>query len=904
MKDPEQEIDDELDFHIEQRTRDYIAAGMSPEAARVAARNRLGEVSGVRQACTAVLAAERAAESRRTMVRMSWLDVRLGLRMLAKYPGLSLVTVAGMAVAIAISAGYFAAFGTMLDSRLPFDQDGRVVVIQTRTRAGQPGLGSGASVFDFEQWRSELKSVDDLGAFREDSRNLITEDGQAYLIQVASITASAFPLTGAAPVLGRTLLPEDERATAPSVLVIGYEEWQRRFGGDTGILGRVVGLDETPHTIVGVMPQGFGFPISHRYWVPLRPADAERTEAAAVSVNVFGRIAPGFSLEDVRSELATVGQRMAAALPTTHADVRPQVQSYPMAFIISEGPEAELAVRGLQFGVSLLLLIVAVNVSILVYARTATRTGEIAVRTALGATRSRVVTQLFVEALVPAVTAAGLGLGVVGIGFRWFRDYIGSSSDRMPYWITPDAFRITPGVVVYAAALAAVAALIIGVLPALKATGRRVQAGLQQFSARGAGMQLGGTWTALIVLQVAIAVAALPAAMYHVEEGFSSGLRKPAPVAAQLLRGTLDIPVDARPDDTPARRANAQETSAARMGAWMQKVAAEPGVSAVTFAQRFPGEERDAMVEAEPDTRVSGAGAASTSVLIDAGSGRVATNLFQMLGVRVLAGRSFVSSDASPAAATVVVDQVFAERLGSGAGVVGRRVRYLQRVAGGRSEPGPWYEIVGVVQAFGRTFTPPVGISSPTPRLYHAVQPGDVRPAAVIVQVNGGDPVRFSQRLRELTASVHPTMKLEALEGVVQAFDQARRAFWFLSLGILAVTASVLLLSAAGIYAMMSFTVAKRRREIGIRAALGADPRRVLMDIFGRASAQIGTGIAVGLTLAAGFDRLVPGGVMGGRGHIFLPAVAALMFTVGILAALGPARRGLAVQPTEALRDE
>ncbi|HVH55439.1 MAG TPA: ABC transporter permease [Vicinamibacterales bacterium] len=902
--DPERELDEELKFHIEQRTRDYIAKGMTAEAARDAATRRLGDVSGVREACTSVLAAERAAEGRRTMLRVSWLDVKLGLRMFARYPGLSLVTVVGMAVAIAIAAGYFAAFGTMLDSNLPFDKEGRVVVIRTRALAGQPGLGAGASMHDFEEWQRELKSIGDLGAFREDSRNLITGDGQAYLVDVASITASGLPFTGDAPLLGRTLLPEDERAMAPPVLVIAYDEWQRRFTGDAGILGRVVRLDETPHTIVGVMPQGFGFPINHRYWVPLRPTDTDRTAGAGVWVNVFGRIAPGFSLQDAQSEVAALGERMAVALPDTHEEIRPQVQSYTHTFIGTEGPEAELAVRGLQFGVCLLLLIVAVNVSILVYARTATRSGEIAVRTALGASRSRVVAQLFVEALVPAITAAALGLGVVSIAFRWFREYIANSSERIPYWITPESFRVTPGVILYAAALATFSALIIGVLPALKATGRRVQLGLQQFSARGAGMQLGGTWTALIVLQVAITVAALPAALYNAEAGYRVGLRAPATAAAPLLRATVNMSRDmSTRTDQGKMGAEVIASFKVRMSALLQKLEAEPGISAVTYADRFPGQEGYVTFEAEPETRGGRAEGQVQPIAIGTRPSRVAQNFFEVLGVRTLAGRGFTAGDASPGANTVIVDQAFAERLGPGGSVLGRRVRLSKKSADGTVEHDPWHEIVGVVPAFADGMAPTVSIGDPMPRLYLAARPGDNLPATVIIQVNGGDPTRLSQRLREISVSVHPTLKLEDVLGVVQDFDHNRQAFWYVSLGVMTVTASVLLLSAAGIYAMMSFTVAKRRREIGIRAALGADARRVLLGIFGRASAQIGAGVAAGLVLASALEWL-GGDFMGGKGHILLPTVAAVMFTVGILAALGPARRGLAVQPTEALREE
>jgi hypothetical protein len=342
------------------------------------------------------------------------------------------------------------------------------------------------------------------------------------------------------------------------------------------------------------------------------------------------------------------------------------------------------------------------------------------------------------------------------------------------------------------------------------------------------------------------------------------------------------------------------------MTALIQRLEAEPGVSAVTYADRFVGEERGATFEA--DTSAEGGGGATPPgpAAIRGRASRVATNLFDVLGVRVLAGRGFTAADASPGSNAVIVDQVFAERLAGGGNVLGRRVRHSLPSPEGAAEHGPWLEIVGVVPAFAEAIAPPIGTADPAPRLYHAALPGDNVPATVIIQVNGGDPSRLSQRVREISASVHPTLKLEGLIGVVQEFDQSRQAFWYLSLGIVTVSASVLLLSAAGIYAMMSFTVAKRRREISIRAALGADARRVLMGIFGRASAQIGAGVAAGLAGAAVLERLGGdgGGLMGGRGHVLLPTVAAVMFIVGILAAVGPARRGLAVQPTEALREE
>jgi predicted permease len=902
MKDPQQEVDEELKFHLEQRMRDYIARGMSPEAAREAAAQRFGDTARVREACTSALMAERAAEERRTFAKVSWLDVKLGLRMFAKYPGLSLVAVGGMAIAIAIGAGYFSIVGTFLDSTVPIEGGDRIVVIKNRQvfgtdavrtgRLGEPG----AAPHDFVQWRDHVKSVTELSAFRDDKRNLITNDGRTQLVRVATITASGLQLTRVPALLGRTLLAEDERPDAPAVVLIAYELWQRQFNGDAGILGRTLRLDDTVHTIAGVMPEGFAFPILHRAWVPLRFTGADANPGAGLSLHVFGRIADGFSISEARAELAAVGERMASAFPQTHRTLRPQVMPYTQAFVAMEGPEMELAERGIQLGAGLLLLIVAVNVAILVYARTATRFGEIAVRTALGATRGRVITQLFVEALVLSVAAAALGLTLLFIAFGKLRDYQKNSPDppdSMPYWIEP---ALSPGVIVYVGVLTVLAAIVIGVLPALKATGKRVQEGLQQFSSRSAAMQLGRTWTALIIVQVALAVAALPVAIYNAAGALRVGRLQPAAAAEQLLRGQLQTsrelerPSDARYTD--------------RMTALVKRLEEEPEISAVTFADRFPGgaEWRPA-IEAERDAGPrAGGGSQDPVVLIRSRVNLVAPNLFDVFDVGVVAGRGFVPTDARATTTAAIVDQAFADRLAPGANVIGRRVRFP--TPHGASEPNPWMEIVGVVPVFSNKFTAPGYFGSPTPSLYIPGGPGRTHPATLIVRVRSGDPTRHFQKLQEITASIDPTMRLEELASVAEQWHHDTRAYWMAALGIAAVTASVLLLSAAGIYAMMSFTVARRWREIGIRVALGADARRVLMGIFGRASAQIGAGVAAGLAIAGILEFATPGGNLGGKGLVLFPIVVAVMFAVGLLAAAGPARRGLAVQPTEALRNE
>jgi hypothetical protein len=366
-------------------------------------------------------------------------------------------------------------------------------------------------------------------------------------------------------------------------------------------------------------------------------------------------------------------------------------------------------------------------------------------------------------------------------------------------------------------------------------------------------------------------------------------------VAHTLIKGTLGIANLANEKAAIARLAERTPTL-------LQTLEADPQVASATFARYFPGNDGYATVETEGGA--PGDVSAPQPIRLDARMNRVALNFFDVFGVSLLAGRGFTGADANKNATAVIVDQPFVEGIGGG-NVLGRRFRVSTQNRDGKKEFGPWLEIVGLVPAFAHEYANPGGFAEPAmPRYYHAAAPGDVYPAALIVKVRTAPASRFTQRLRDITASVEPHARFDNLEGVADYWVRERFAFRILSLGIVAVTMSVLLLSAAGIYAMMSFTVARRRREIGIRAALGADARRVLMGIFGRASAQLGAGIALGLAIACAIEFLGPGGTMGGNALVLLPSVVGVMSVVGLVAAFGPARRGLAVQPTEALRDE
>jgi putative ABC transport system permease protein len=863
---------------------------LNPESARRAALERFGDPARVRDTCAPLLAADRASERRRTLWRVSWLDVKLGIRMFLKYPGLSLVSVLGMAVAIAIGAGYFTVLGTWLDSSLPLPEGERIVSIR-KVGGGGTDNASGA---EFLQWRDELKTVRDLGTFRDQRRNLAAE-GRIDVVEVAAMTASGFRVARVAPVMGRVLTDEDDRPGASPVVVIGFEEWQRRFAGDPRILERTLRLDDTVYTIVGVMPQGFGFPINYKYWVPLYVSP----DIGNDRLFVFGRLADGFSMKEARAEVTAVGDRMAAALPEGRSERRPRVIGYTHAFIGIQGPEMELAMRAFQFGLSVLLLIVAINVAVLVYARTATRLGEIAVRTALGASRARVVLQLFVEALVPSLIAAVVGLAIAWVGIGRLLDAVGSEGDGASRLLVLMDFSLTPAVILYVTGLALLAAVIAGVIPALKATGKRVQAGLQYFGTRANGAQLGPMWTAMIVVQVAVAVALLPLALYAGAQFFNLAAKRPAVGANGLVRASIGFSREGRADGVDNQLPELTT-------ALTQRLTADPEIAAITFTDSFPGQEGFASFEVEDATTATAAMATAKGPIVGGRPSEVAPNFFDVFEIPVVAGRGFSEADVRPQPTVVIVDDTFVQKVGGN--VIGRRIRYSASYEGDATN-SPWYEIVGVVPAFSRDFTAPNGPSpqGPSPRIFHPGhpgRPGTGRMSTMILRLSGSPSPQLTPRLRQMAATVHPGLRLETVEGVVETWDNSQKFLRLMATAIIVVMSSVLLLSAAGIYAMMSFTVARRRREIGIRAALGADARHILAGIFRRAATQLAAGVALGIAVAATLDWLADGAFAGGNTLALVPNVVAVMVLVGLIAAVAPARRGLAVQPTEALRDE
>jgi predicted permease len=817
-----------------------------------------------------------SGESKRLeQLRFSWLDFKVGFRMLARYPGLTIVGTVAIAVAIALGILYFEAVDKFQNPRLPIRAADRVISI--RGWDVNTFVPEGRLLHDFAIWREQVKTVDDLGAAIVFVRNLVTEDGHVEPVRGAEVTASAFELMGTPPLLGRALREQDEHPAEPPVVVIGHTLWRTRFESDPQVLGRAVRLGTVDATIVGVMPEGFGFPVSERIWLPLRVDGSVLAPRTGPAVSIFGRLAPDASIDEARAELGAIGARIAASFPETHKDLRPRVTTY--AKPLGEGGQS-LMIRNVLYVVNgiflMLLAIISTNVATLVFARTATRGWEITVRSAVGASRGRIISQLFIEALVLVGVAAMVGLLLAKVALRWGVSLL-AAGDGLPFWITDGLSWKT---VLYTALLTLFGAAIIGILPALRVTKRNVQDALRSEGAARSGLRFGGFWTTVIVVQVAITVAFLPLAAGGVFESNRFRQRADGIGAERYLTASIGMDREDHATDSAAFAARQR----ASFDELERRLIAEPGVQGVAFADRLPVMDQF-KYQIEVDT-ATGAPATGlrTSTLVHVSSG-----FFSAFGTSVVAGRDFEPLDFETGR-VMIVNESFARHVFGQRNPIGQRIRVVSGEIDGVTGDD-WYEVVGMIADFGWQLPLPHEQSA----MYRPSLPAE---HARSLAVRAGDPDALASRLRAVAADVDPTIRLTDVQPLGQVGGGEAKMNWALTSVAWLISFIVLLLSATGIHALMSFTVARRTREIGIRAALGARPGRIVTGIFARALLQISAGILAGSGLAALM------GLGSTRQVLLLLAADGIMLVVGLAACAVPVRRALRIDPTEALRAE
>ena len=804
----------------------------------------------------------------------SWLDVNLGYRMLKKYPVLTSIGVLSLSVTVGGAAAFFVFSNNFIDPRLAIEEADRLVGIQLWDVASN--RLEMKALHDFGVWREELESVEELGAFVRYQPNLITSDGRSEPVLGSRITSSAFGVARTAPLLGRPLIEADERPGAEDVVVLGFDVWRQVFAGDSSVLGRTVRLGPSVHTVVGVMPAGFRYPFNDDVWVPLRedPLATEPLEGPLVSV--VGRLADASSIERARAELTALGQRMAAEHPGTHESLRPRIDSF--ARTMWGGPTLPFPAG--RAALLALLVVVCANVGALVYARNATRVPEVTVRRALGASRARILLQLFVEAVILSTLGALGGVLLarwsMGMLARITASFETGGTLVLPYWWQWELGRAS---LFYVAGLTVLSAVVVGLLPAVKLT-RQPTGKLLKLAGRGTAAppfgRLAKLGTALQVgLSVgllAIAAAQLPTLLGPSEPSLGS-LPTDRTLTGQLEPG--EIPA------TSAEMALANTATWAFARELAVRLAREPEVSAVTLASSFPG-------QSHPRRMVEVEGGAVTPGQVSLA--RIDERFFDAMEAPLLAGRNFdsrdVREDGAPAS-VAIANRSFVQRLLRDENAIGRRVRFLAPGA----EPGPWLEIVGVVGDLGMSVSDPEAAQG-----LYLPQTYDAYPTAFAFRV-AGDASAFEPRLRALAAEVGPGLRLLQVRSLRAIVDSARTAQRWAYLGILFATLAALGLSLTGVYAVTSFLVSQRTPEIGIRVALGASPEQIAITLLTRALAPAMLGIALGAVLAVGLGAVAGLGSVGVAIGVSLAMLAAVL-----LACIAPARRALGVRPTEAIQ--
>lgn len=863
---------EEMRFHVEQETEHNLRRGLSPREARRLALRAFGGIDRFAEA-----AHDERSGARWSEFRVSWLDWKLGTRMLAKYPGMSIISIMTMAAAIGLGAGWFEMTMLFVDPRLPLDDGDRIVRIEyLDSRTLNPEQ---RTMHEFTQWREQLANIGEVSAHRTVQRNLLLEGRAPQIVRVAEMSATGFGVTRVPPLLGRTLIAADEVSGSEEVVVIGYAAWQRYFEGDRTVVGREVQLGRTRATVVGVMPEGYRFPVNHEFWIPLRVAQSEPLDGPEITV--FGRLRNGASLESARAELETWGTRIAQLSPETHARLVLRV----LPFAASREPSASGELFLLNMGAWLILVLACANVAALMFARTALRESEIVVRNALGASRMRIMGQLFAEALVLTSVSAIVGL----VGTRTAIAFaLGLTAERhtpLPFWI--DA-NIAPATILYTALLAIAAAGMVGLLPALRATGRQVRAQLSQIGSGGTSMRFGGAWSAIIVMQVALSVLCLPFGIAAAFEAYRETTLRAAYSSDPYLtfRPVIDAESSAAAETMSAEQVNAVMSELSR------RLVDEPEIAGVTVVNALPGLDH-------PLARIEAQHGSEAPFIVQANTegervrvGGVGPGFFELFQVPVISGREFSTADIGSSLPVVVINESMARNIGGN--VIGVRVRFA---AIGEQDPGLWHEVVGVVRNFGLTPT----AQGEADFMYTPVSTAEA--PWMVVRVKGNADT-YAHRLRTVAMDVNPSLRLHDVLSLRETIRRADQGI--ISMVLIAITIVLLIvaLSAASLYALMSVAVALRTREVGIRVAIGASSRAVLTSLFRRVAIQVGIGVVAGNIIVGMLLNIMLEEVVS-PAAVLLPMAAAsiTMLLVGLGACAVPARRALRIQPTDALRE-
>jgi len=856
----DEELQEEIAFHLEMETEKNLAAGIEPEEARRLARRHLG-------------GAERVRLHTRDAWGVRWaqellLDLRYGLRSLAKTPGVTGASLTILAVALAAATALFSLVDGILLRPLPYPAPERLVAVwETHPERSEKNVVSTASFVD---WTERERVFEDLGAYYQEVGIGLTGEGDPLQVTAAMVTPGVLTTLGVDASLGRTFVPEEGEDGDADVVILSDGFWRRRFGADPGILGETVRLDGVEHRVVGVMPPGMAFPTPGTdVWLPLQFSESARNDRKSHSLRVVGRLETGISLEAAEEQM----NRLEAALAEEH----PEFLSGWGVNLVPLHEETVGQVRpalAVLLGASgLLLLLGCVNVANLLLARSVNRDREIAVRQALGASRSRLIRQLLTESLALGLLGGAAALPMAVWATRSLRALAPAGIPRL------EETAVDTRVFAFAFALTLATSLLIGVLPALRSS--RTDPADRLHVGPPTSADAGGTrpLDLLVVCEVALSLVLLIGAgllgrslwtLSRIDPGFE-------------FRGVLAVSLDLPRSSYAGTAEHLRFYEHA-----LERVRALPGVVEASAISDPPligaGTSRSFILEENPERQRS-------AETVDY---RLATDdYFRTLRIPLLEGRVFGPSDRQDSPPVLVVNEAMARRYWPEDDALGRRLAF--------NAEGPWYEVVGVV---GDTrYKDPE--APPPPAMYAPLRQKtwEWMSWMTLLVKTDGDPHTLAEPARQAIWEVDPDLPILATRSVEELAADAlsRRRFHTTVFALFAGVA--LLLGVLGLYGVLAFSVERRRREIGIRMALGARKGSVTRLVLGRGAGLAAAGIALGTVVALGLSQLLAALLYGVRATdpATFVTVALVLGTVALVACLPPLRRALKIDPARVL---
>jgi predicted permease len=798
-------------------------------------------------------------------------DLKYGARMLAKAPALTLVAVLTIALGVGLTTHTFSVvYGAMLRG-LDFDR-GTMLVELAEENVSEGVRGNSVPLLDVLDWREQQTSFRGIAGYTQGTVNIADEGSPPERYDGGYVTANLFEQVDGVPILGRVFNPEEDAGLGEQVVILSYDVWQNRYGGDPQIIGRSVRANGVRATVVGVMPDGFHFPFNEDVWLPLG-IDPQQAERGSSRVAAVARLLPGVTVEQADVQMDQIAARIAEAYPETNENV----SVWTVSFTESTMPESIVAVLWVMliavFGV---LLIACFNVANLLLARAVVRSKEMAVRTALGAERHRIVRQLLLESALIAAVGGAVGIVLAYVGIEAFNASI--VDVERPYWID---IRLDVPALVFTIVITAFASLAAGALPAMRASGTKVHDILKDESRGTSSQRLGRFSSALVLGEIALSCALLVAAGMMVKsvinlQRLDLGFEGERVFTARL--GLFDADY---PDDEARRRF---------FDVLVEGFRADPEVEAAALATDLPANGAGTFrVAIEGVTYADDRDRPETFVT------NVSEGYFDVLAVPILQGREIGLQDVEGAVDVAVVNESFARTHYGLESPLGRRIQL--------GADGAWLSIVGVVGDVYVGSNGPIGTSDRTEQVFRPIAQTENQRFVNVVARTRGDPGAFAASAQAIVASIDASLPLYWMRTMEESVEAA--TFIFGIFGSLFTTFGVaaLFLAAVGLYGVMAFSVSRRTQEMGVRMAMGAEPRNVLTLVLAQGMKQLVAGGLVGLALGAALVQ--PMTVVFFDVRPSDPTVyAAIVVTLGVsglLACIVPARRATRVSPVRAL---